>query len=110
MFRKISAATAAAFALQAAPALAVPAFDSEVYASGPAPLVYGSEPVALKICNANNYFVKLIVDGAEVRPRARACVVVAGKDIQTERISGAPAGSTFLINVQILGVKGTHDD
>ena len=110
MFRKMAAGAAAAFVMQAAPALAVPAFDSEVYAGGPAPLVYGSEPVALKICNANNYFVKLIVDGAEVRPRARACVVVVGKDIQTERISGAPAGAAFVINVQILGVKQTHDD
>lgn len=88
-------------------------FPFWVAAGGNAPLVYGSEPVALKICNGNSYLVSIIVDGATVRPRANACVIVTGKDIQTARIAGTPPTTdqaAFTITVEILGVKQTSDD
>lgn len=106
-------ALCAAGALAATPAFAGTPFDFFVYAGGDTPVVVGSEPTALKVCNGNSYLVKLVVDAVEVRPRANQCLVVVGKNIQAGRYSGAPPTTdqaAFLIKIEILGVKSTSDD
>lgn len=99
--------------LAATPAYASAPFDFFVYAGGDTPVVAGSEPAALKVCNGNSYLVKLVVDAVEVRPRANQCLIVVGKNIQAGRYAGTTPTSpeaAFTIRIEILGVKGTSDD
>ncbi|MEQ1930095.1 MAG: hypothetical protein ABL957_06125 [Parvularculaceae bacterium] len=113
MQKRVIAALFAAAALAATPTLAAEPYEFWVPSGSNAPVAFGSEPTALKVCNGNSYLVKLVVDGTEVRPRANQCLVIVGKDIQAGRYAGTPPTTNeaaFTIKIEIIGVKGVHGD